>query len=447
MNESADRHDFLKRASPFDGLESEQLSTLAKRLTELDVSSGDVIVREGDSAAGCFLVRSGEVEVVQREDGRDRTVARLGAGALFGEAALLTDSPRNATVRAVKETKLLVVKRADFLEVLSWDKAVGPALFELLSLRDKPCRRDGIISQGYDAQDGEKLTILKDPIRGKYYRLSAVGKFIWDRLDGRHNLKDLSLECLQELGLFSPHSVAEIVGGLASAGFAESRVSKASKYLPVPPRLKRLWTRLEALLRRRTVIGGVDAACARWYRRLGLKHAYSRAGQFFMALVAAMGGLAFLFRALELRRLPPCFQTPEHLLCAGLFAVVFIVLSHDAAHVFTTKFFGREVLGLGVGWHWFSPILYVDTSDMWPAPPRQRIAVHLAGIYVNLFFAGLAALLSLLLAESSVWLGRALLFCALSYAIALFNLLPFLESDGYYALQDLRELAAAAPRS
>ena len=59
------------------------------------------------------------VEIVRETDGSESVLARLGAGQYFGEAALLSNAPRNATVRASAVTEVAVLGKENFLTMLS----------------------------------------------------------------------------------------------------------------------------------------------------------------------------------------------------------------------------------------------------------------------------------------------------------------------------------------
>lgn len=80
---------------------------------------GEIVFEQGDEGDCTYFIHSGEVEVVQKQNGREQIVATLSAGQYFGEAALITSKPRNATVRAVNATKLAVLGKKNFLTMLN----------------------------------------------------------------------------------------------------------------------------------------------------------------------------------------------------------------------------------------------------------------------------------------------------------------------------------------
>ncbi|TAK72322.1 MAG: hypothetical protein EPO11_10215 [Gammaproteobacteria bacterium] len=108
---------------------------------------------------------------------------------------------------------------------------------------------------------------------------------------------------------------------------------------------------------------------------------------------------------------------------------------HELGHAFAVKAVGREVHYIGVGWYWLMPIAFTDTSDMWLADRKQRMLVNLAGVYVDLFIAGLSACLMYVIPnlyiQSMLWL-----FTLYTYMGAFRMLSPLQELDGYYLLMD-----------
>jgi putative ABC transport system ATP-binding protein len=76
--------------------------------------SGRVIVRQGEPGDKFYMIRKGKVKVLV-DDGRgERCVNELSQGDFFGDRALLTDEPRNATVAAVDDVETYVVDRETF---------------------------------------------------------------------------------------------------------------------------------------------------------------------------------------------------------------------------------------------------------------------------------------------------------------------------------------------
>jgi MFS family permease len=106
----------LLRAIPiFAPLGEPVLEGLAARLVPLREPAGTEIVRKGEAGNRFYLVADGEIEVVL-DSGPPR---REGAGAYFGEIALLRDVPRTATVRAATDVELYALERDDFVTAVT----------------------------------------------------------------------------------------------------------------------------------------------------------------------------------------------------------------------------------------------------------------------------------------------------------------------------------------
>jgi CRP/FNR family transcriptional regulator, cyclic AMP receptor protein len=85
----------------FANVEPKELQRIAASFKERTFNAGDVIAEEGSSGIGFFVIESGTAKATHG----DLVIAELGAGASFGEVALIDEGPRSATVTAETELK------------------------------------------------------------------------------------------------------------------------------------------------------------------------------------------------------------------------------------------------------------------------------------------------------------------------------------------------------
>jgi len=106
--------DLLKQTSLFAELSDDDVSKLSPS-TRLEIyQPGHMILREGRVGTAFYVLISGQVEVVKGITGTTpAVVAKLEAGDFFGEIAAMKHVTRSASVRAVTETKCLVIHRMD----------------------------------------------------------------------------------------------------------------------------------------------------------------------------------------------------------------------------------------------------------------------------------------------------------------------------------------------
>ena len=96
--------------------------------TERRLDAREWLFRAGEAADSCFVVLTGRLEVVV-ETGEGSRVARvLGPGAALGELAILTGEPRSASVRALRDSKLLELDGERFAALLDRDPGFAAGL-------------------------------------------------------------------------------------------------------------------------------------------------------------------------------------------------------------------------------------------------------------------------------------------------------------------------------
>ncbi|MDB5049083.1 MAG: transcriptional regulator, Crp/Fnr family [Fibrobacteres bacterium] len=110
------RFESLRRVDMFSVLGEADLRRVSDSLVERNYTSGSSIVHADDPAGGhFFIVAEGEVAVVlETAEGKETVLATLQPGDFFGEMSLLDESPRAATARAVRPTRLMLLRREDF---------------------------------------------------------------------------------------------------------------------------------------------------------------------------------------------------------------------------------------------------------------------------------------------------------------------------------------------
>jgi CRP-like cAMP-binding protein len=96
-------------------LSDEDLDQIARRLRTQRYAAGTVILRQGEPGDTFYIVQSGIVTIWQKgAEGLDQKVDQKGPGQYFGEAALVSDRPRNATARALTPIVLLSLAKGEF---------------------------------------------------------------------------------------------------------------------------------------------------------------------------------------------------------------------------------------------------------------------------------------------------------------------------------------------
>jgi putative ABC transport system ATP-binding protein len=127
--------EFLRQFPLFADLQTSTLTEVADKMMVQEADAGQVVIRQGDPGELFYLIRSGGVDVIIEHDGESRKVAELGEGQYFGEAALLRDEPRNATIVANTKGVFYTLGKADFKAVLSRSKSFVDELRNVLASR------------------------------------------------------------------------------------------------------------------------------------------------------------------------------------------------------------------------------------------------------------------------------------------------------------------------
>jgi putative ABC transport system ATP-binding protein len=123
--------EFLRPIDLFKTLTPRQLTDVAEEMTKRHYAAGEIVIREGEPGEEFMLISEGEVEVIRAE----HEVARLGPGDFFGEVALISGEPRNATVVAVTEVDTYVLGKTDFQTAIATSQSFRDQLYRVYFMR------------------------------------------------------------------------------------------------------------------------------------------------------------------------------------------------------------------------------------------------------------------------------------------------------------------------
>lgn len=120
----------------FSDLDEESLSKVANSGVLQSFKKDSVILSEEDAGNALFVIVSGKVKVV-RSDSQDKEVilAILNDSDFFGEMAILDGLNRSANVISMEDSKIFIIQRNDFLDLLRKYPDVSIALLQELSTR------------------------------------------------------------------------------------------------------------------------------------------------------------------------------------------------------------------------------------------------------------------------------------------------------------------------
>lgn len=112
----------------------ENVRCMLGSLEPLQLPAGHVLLHEGEAGDCCYFLKQGRLEVMTGLGSDRQVVAELEEGACFGEEALLTERPRNATVTVIEEACVLRLSRQDFIALLKAPVVAELGLPEALEL-------------------------------------------------------------------------------------------------------------------------------------------------------------------------------------------------------------------------------------------------------------------------------------------------------------------------
>ena len=114
-----------------DVFNKKQLTEIADELSPIIIPAGKAIMNTGDTGIFMYIVQEGHVAISMQS----KLVERIGPGGVFGEMAMVDNASRAATATAETECSLIMVKRADFLDLVKSKPEFGMSILRIIAER------------------------------------------------------------------------------------------------------------------------------------------------------------------------------------------------------------------------------------------------------------------------------------------------------------------------
>jgi putative ABC transport system ATP-binding protein len=128
--------EFLKQCDVFSRLTTGTLTNIAEQMQKESHPTATAIIRQGEEGDRFYLIKSGVVDVIVNQgQSNEEKVATLSKGQFFGETALLTGAPRNATVIAVQDGEFYTLDKLHFQAAIESSEPLRKELEKILFQR------------------------------------------------------------------------------------------------------------------------------------------------------------------------------------------------------------------------------------------------------------------------------------------------------------------------
>ena len=116
--------EILKQIPFFAELSDEDLEAIGQKVQMQYFGDDQVIFEQGDYGEEMYIIKRGKVQVL-----RDFSIiAELSDKAFFGEMALVSEEPRNATIKTIGDVEVLVLTKPHFRELLENKVSIAAAV-------------------------------------------------------------------------------------------------------------------------------------------------------------------------------------------------------------------------------------------------------------------------------------------------------------------------------
>ncbi|HQW00002.1 MAG TPA: cyclic nucleotide-binding domain-containing protein [Bacteroidia bacterium] len=147
--------DSLVHSPFFEDLPKNVVEALCKKLTIVEFGANYEVINKGDDGNSMYIILSGKVKIHDQH----LTLTELSAGSVFGEMALIDNSPRSMSVSTLTECQMGVLSREDFYDVMKNYPDIFKYLISTLSNRLR--NQNEVLLNQYRKRENELTELVK----------------------------------------------------------------------------------------------------------------------------------------------------------------------------------------------------------------------------------------------------------------------------------------------
>ncbi len=125
-------YEMLKGISLFSGMTDEELDIVSKKVFLKSYKKGSTLFVEGMPGEVLYIVVDGKVDIIKKTKEGDKLIAQLGAGEILGEMSLIDSGPRTASGKTSEDSRLIVITKNSFSEMLDSDPRIAAKILMVL---------------------------------------------------------------------------------------------------------------------------------------------------------------------------------------------------------------------------------------------------------------------------------------------------------------------------
>ncbi len=127
--------EFLRELPLFAGLSEHDLDWLIQKAEPLSIRAGELLIEEGSPGDAMYIILEGEFEVTKRSGPQDIAIDVRDPGTVIGEMSLIDHAPRSASVRALRDSRVLKIHDDAFHQLLSTSPSAALAILDTVTTR------------------------------------------------------------------------------------------------------------------------------------------------------------------------------------------------------------------------------------------------------------------------------------------------------------------------